>query len=204
MRLAWLPLLGLAYLLGSIPSGLWLGRLVAGKDVRAEGSHRIGATNVQRVLGTWAGVTVAVLDVLKGTVAVLVVTALSGDPYLGAVAGVIAVAGHIWTVFGHFEGGRGVSTTAGAVLALAPVPFFGAFLVMVVVVLLTRYVSLGSIAAACAVAPIAALALGHGPGSDAVLIVALLAGCLVVVKHSDNLYRLLRGEERKLGQRGGG
>ena len=199
MSLAWLPLLALGYLIGSIPTGLWLGRLVAGKDVRNEGSRRSGATNVQRVLGTWAGLTVAVLDVLKGTAAVLVVQAISHDSYLAALAGVLAVVGHIWPVFGGFDGGRGVSTTAGAVLALAPIPFLGAFLVLVVVVLVTRYVSLGSIAAAYAVAPLAAIWLGHGPESDAVLIVAVLAGGLVALKHADNLERLLHGRERRLG-----
>jgi len=200
VSLAWLPLLVMAYLLGSIPTGLWLGLLVAGKDVRNEGSHRTGATNVLRVLGMWAGVTVAVLDLLKGTAAVLLVQAISHDPYLAAIAGVVAVAGHIWTVFAGFEGGRGVATTAGAVLALAPIPFFCAFLVMIVVVLITRYVSLGSIAAAYAVAPLAAMWLGHGPESDAVLIVGVLAGGLVALKHADNVERLLHGRERRLGQ----
>lgn len=199
MNLAWLPLLATGYLIGSIPTGLWLGRVVAGKDVRDEGSRRSGATNVQRVLGTGAGITVAVLDVLKGTAAVLLVQALSHDPYLAAVAGFLAVVGHIWPIFGGFDGGRGVSTTAGAVLALAPIPFLGGFLVMVVVVLASRYVSLGSIAAAYAVAPLAAVWLGHGPESDAALIVAILAGGLVALKHADNLERLLHGRERRIG-----
>ena len=199
MRLAWLPLLAVAYLLGSIPTGLWLGRLVAGKDVRDEGSHRSGATNVQRVLGTWAGILVAAVDVLKGTAAVLLVQGISHNSYLGAVGGVVAVAGHIWTVFGGFEGGRGVSTTAGAMLALAPIPFLGAFVVLVGVGLGSRYVSLGSIAAACAIAPLSVLFLGHGPESDAVLIVGVLAGALVLFKHADNIERLLHGQERRLG-----
>jgi len=197
VRLAWLPLLALAYLVGSIPTGLWLGRLVAGKDVRSEGSHRSGATNVQRVLGTWAGITVAAVDTLKGTAAVLVVQAASHDPYLAGLAGVVAVAGHIWTVFGGFEGGRGVATTAGAVLALAPVVFVCAFLVMATVVLGSRYMSLGSIAAAYALGPLAAIWLGHSPESDAVLLVGVLAGGLVALKHADNVERLLHGRERR-------
>ncbi|GAC1334604.1 MAG: glycerol-3-phosphate 1-O-acyltransferase PlsY [Candidatus Dormibacteria bacterium] len=201
MKLQFLPLLLGAYLFGSIPTGLWLGRLVAGKDVRKEGSRRSGATNVQRVLGTWAGVTVAALDVFKGTAAVLAVEAISHDPYLGAVAGVLAVVGHIWPIFAGFEGGRGVSTTAGAMLALAPLPFFGAFLVMAAAVLATRYVSLGSIAAAYAIGPLAAAGLGHGPESDAVLVVAIVAGGIVAIKHGDNVERLLHGRERRLGAR---
>jgi glycerol-3-phosphate acyltransferase PlsY len=197
----WLLLLVFAYLLGSVPTGLWLGRFVAGVDVRKEGSHKTGATNVQRVLGVRAGVAVAALDVLKGVAAVLAVQALTHDAYFAAIAGVVAVVGHIWTVFAGFDGGRGVSTTAGAVLALAPLPFFGAFLVMAAVVLLTRYVSLGSISAAYAVGILAAVSLGRTPESDAVLIVAILAGGLVALKHSDNVHRLLRGRERRLGAR---
>lgn len=197
----WLALWVFAYLLGSIPTGLWLGKLVAGVDVREEGSHKTGATNVQRVVGLRAGVAVAALDVLKGVVAVLAVQALTHDAYVAAVAGVIAVAGHIWPVFAGFDGGRGVSTTAGAVLALAPVPFFGAFLVMATVIFLSRYVSLGSICAAYAVGPLAAVFLGRSPESDAVLVVALGAGGLVALKHADNVHRLLRGKERRLGRR---
>ncbi|MGI8610011.1 MAG: glycerol-3-phosphate 1-O-acyltransferase PlsY [Candidatus Dormibacteria bacterium] len=197
--LAWLPLLAFAYLVGSIPTGLWLGKLVAGVDVRQEGSHKTGATNVQRVVGVKAGVAVASLDVLKGVVAVLAVNAVTHDAYISAVAGVVAVAGHIWPILAGFDGGRGVSTTAGAVLALAPIPFFGAFLVMATVILLTRYVSLGSLAAAYALGPLGAIFLGRGPESDALLIVALGAGGLVALKHADNVHRLMRGSERRLG-----
>ena len=198
ISLLWLPLLVFAYLLGSIPTGLWLGKLVAGVDVRDEGSHKTGATNVLRVLGVRAAVAVAALDVLKGVVAVLAVEALTGDAYFAAVAGMVAVVGHVWPVFAGFDGGRGVSTTAGVVLALAPLPFMGAFVVMAVAVLLTRYVSLGSITSAYAVGPLAALFLGRGPESDAVLIVALVGGSLVVLKHADNLHRLLHGKERRI------
>ena len=196
--LFWLPLLVLAYLLGSLPTGLWLGKLVAGVDVRREGSHKTGATNVLRVLGVRAAVAVAALDVLKGLVAVLAVQAVTHDAYFAAVAGIMAVVGHVWPIFAGFDGGRGVSTTAGGVLALAPLPFVGLFLVMAVAVLLTRYVSLGSIASAYAIGPLAALLLGRGPESDAVLIVALLGGSMVALKHADNLHRLLHGEERRI------
>ncbi len=197
--LAWIVLWAFAYLLGSIPTGLWLGRLVAGVDVREEGSHKTGATNVQRVVGLRAGVAVAALDVLKGVIVVLAVQAVTHDAYIAAVAGVIAVAGHIWPVFAGFDGGRGVSTTAGAILALAPLPFLGAFLVMALIILLTRYVSLGSVASAYALGPLGAACLGRSPESDAVLLVALGAGGLVALKHADNVHRLLRGEERRLG-----
>ncbi|HEY8739883.1 MAG TPA: glycerol-3-phosphate 1-O-acyltransferase PlsY [Candidatus Dormibacteraeota bacterium] len=195
----WALLLLGSYLFGSLPSGLWVGRVTHGVDVRRLGSHRTGATNVQRSLGTGAGVTVAVLDVGKGLVPVLAVRALTGDPYLAAVAGVVAVVGHVWPVFAGFDGGRGVSTTAGAIAALAPVPFFCCFLVIAAVVLVTRYVSLGSIAAASAAGPLIAAWLGHAPQSDAALIVGLVAGGLVALRHADNVQRLLRGTERRLG-----
>lgn len=195
----WALLLAGAYLIGSLPSGLWVGRLTAGVDVRNLGSRRSGATNVQRVLGLRAGVIVAVLDVAKGLVPVLLVRGLSGNPYLAAVAGLLAVVGHVWPVFADFGGGRGVSTTAGALAGLAPVPVLCCFLVMAVTVALSRYVSLGSLAAAFTVGPLTAAWLGHAPQSDAALIIAVLGGALVALRHQDNVHRLLQGKERRLG-----
>lgn len=195
----WAVLLVGAYLVGSLPAGLWVGRLTAGVDVRSLGSRRTGATNVQRVLGLRAGVIVAILDVAKGLVPVLLVSGLSGNPYLGSLAGLLAVVGHVWPVFAGFDGGRGVSTTAGALAGLAPVPFLCCFLVLAVTVAFSRYVSLGSLAAAFTVGPLTAAWLGHAPQSDAALIIAVLGGALVALRHADNVHRLLRGKERRLG-----
>jgi glycerol-3-phosphate acyltransferase PlsY len=189
------------YVVGSIPTGLWFGRLVGGVDVRTVGSRRTGATNVQRSLGTGAGIVVLLLDFGKGFVPVVAIRLITGDDYLAAVAGLAAVVGHDWPVFAGFRGGRGVATAAGALAPLAPLVLVLTFLCLVVTVALTRYVSLGSIVAGTLVAVVVALLRGHvAPQVDAALIVALLGGALVLVKHADNLHRLLRGRENKLGQ----
>ncbi len=189
------------YLIGSLPTGLTVGKIVAGVDVRTVGSHRTGATNVQRSLGTRAALAVFLLDFGKGLLPVLAVRALTGNDYLTAAAGLAAVAGHVWPIFGDFRGGRGVATAAGM---LAPLAFWAlliATLCMALVVALTRYVSLGSIVASMLTAVLAAVLLGHlVPDSDAGLMAALLAGALVLAKHADNLHRLLHGTESKLGQ----
>jgi acyl phosphate:glycerol-3-phosphate acyltransferase len=190
------------YLVGSIPTGLWVGRLVGGVDVRTVGSHRTGATNVQRSLGTAAGLAVLLLDFGKGFVPVVAVRMITGDDYLAAVAGLAAVVGHDWPLFAGLRGGRGVATAAGALAPLAPLALLLTFLCLVVTVALTRYVSLGSIVAGTLAAVVVALLRGHVTGQvDAALVVALVAGALILFKHADNLHRLLHGRESKLGQR---
>jgi glycerol-3-phosphate acyltransferase PlsY len=194
-----LLLVGIAYLIGSIPTGLWLGRIVADVDVRTVGSHRTGATNVQRALGTRAAIAVLVIDLLKGAVAVLLTRALTGNDYIAAVAGVAATAGHIWPVFAGFRGGRGVSTAGGAVMALAPVALFCTLAVIIVVVVVTRFVSLGSIVGALMGTIWVVVLRGRAPESDAAILLAFLVGTLVLFRHADNLHRLLHGVESKLG-----
>jgi glycerol-3-phosphate acyltransferase PlsY len=196
-------LLGLlvgAYLLGSIPSGLWLGRVVAGVDVRMYGSHRTGATNVQRSLGTAAGLVVLGLDVAKGFVAVWAVSRITGSDYQGALAGVTAIVGHVLPVFADFRGGRGVATAAGAMLAVAPLAFLITLVLMVAVIGTTRYVSLGSIVAAVTGALWIAALHGHTVESDGALLLAVPGAAIVLFKHSDNLHRLLNGSESRLGR----
>ena len=133
------------YLLGSIPTGLWLGSALAGIDIRRGGSHRTGATNVQRQLGTRAAVAVLAIDFAKGALAVLAVRAFTGNEYIAALAGLAAVIGHVWPVFAGFRGGRGVATGGGAIIALAPLALALTLATLAVVVALTRYVSLGSV-----------------------------------------------------------
>jgi glycerol-3-phosphate acyltransferase PlsY len=194
-----IPALGLgvaAYLVGSVPTGLWLGRLVGGVDVRRGGSHRTGATNVQRTLGTRAGIAVLLIDFGKGLGVVLAVRALTGNDYVAAAAGLAAVVGHVFPLFAGFRGGRGVATGAGAVCGLAPAAVVLAFLTLAAVVTLTRYVSLG---------PIWVLLLrGRTPQSDAALPLAIVTGALVALAHADNVQRLLRGRESRLGKKPGG
>jgi glycerol-3-phosphate acyltransferase PlsY len=195
-------LVAVAYLLGSTPTGLTLGRVVAGVDVRTVGSHRTGATNVQRALGTRAGAAVLLLDFGKGLVAVALVRAITGDDYVAAVAGLAAVIGHIWPVFAGFRGGRGVATAAGVMAAFAPWAVLIALGLMIITVALTRYVSLGSMVAAVSVAVLVAVLWRHvSPDADAGLLAGVLAGSLILARHADNLHRLLRGTEHKLGRK---
>ena len=194
-------LLVFAYIVGSIPTGLWLGMMVAGIDVRTVGSRRMGATNVQRSLGVKLGVAVLLIDIAKGVTAVLVTRAVSGSDRLAAVAGVVAVCGHIWPVFANFRGGRGAATAAGAVLALAPLSLAVVALVMIGTVAVTRYVSLGSIAGALVVGPAVAFFLPLVHGSDAAVPASIVIAALVIYKHSDNIQRLRHGTESKLGAR---
>jgi glycerol-3-phosphate acyltransferase PlsY len=188
-----------SYLVGSIPTGLWVGKLISGIDVRRTGSHRTGATNVQRTFGTPAGIAVLGIDFAKGLAAVLVTRALTGNDYAAAVAGLAAVVGHIWPVLAGFRGGRGVATGAGAVVALAPLALLLAFVTMALVVALTRYVSLGSVIGAMSAAAWVVVLRGHTPQSEAALPLSLAAGALVVFRHADNIHRLIRGRESRLG-----
>jgi acyl phosphate:glycerol-3-phosphate acyltransferase len=192
---------GLAgFALGSIPFSWILARLVGGVDIRTTGSGNVGATNVARTLGWAAGATALLLDAAKGAAAVLVAPWIAGfaAPDADLVAGGLAVLGHMFSPFLLFRGGKGVATGLGAFAVLAPGPLAAAVAVFVVVVLVTRMVSAGSIAAVVAL-PIAAL--GFGAGAR-VALVAALVGALVIVRHRDNIGRILAGTERRIGGRG--
>ena len=207
-----LAILVSGYLLGSIPSGYLAGRLLAGIDIRDQGSGSTGATNVLRVLGKGPALTVFLLDVLKGTGAVLLAKALLGragwegtglDGWVVG-AGLAALAGHIWPVWLGWRGGKAVATGLGMLLGLAwPVGLacFGLFLS---VLALSRIVSLSSVVAALGL-PL--LMLGWFPGNGgfrpAYLALALLTTLLVLWRHRANLKRLLKGEEPRLGSGAG-
>ncbi|MEA2652089.1 MAG: acyl phosphate:glycerol-3-phosphate acyltransferase [Chloroflexota bacterium] len=195
----------LGYLLGAIPFGLIIGRLTKGIDLREYGSHRTGATNALRTLGTPAAAAVFVLDLAKGVAAVLLArTLFGGDPmveWAAAAAGVAAIVGHNWSVFIGFTGGRGVATSAGALGAMSP----WAIVIVAPIVLLTiwrsRYVSLGSVTGALG-APIITAALATiGAASVPAIAYTLASGLLVTMAHADNIGRLRAGTERKIGQK---
>jgi glycerol-3-phosphate acyltransferase PlsY len=186
-------------MIGSIPSGLWIGRAVRGVDVREMGSRRTGATNVQRSLGWKLGVAVLLADLMKGLLAVLLVRAVTGDDHLAVIGGTAAIIGHIWPVLADFRGGRGVATGAGALLAFSPLGLLLIIVLMSLVVALTRYVSLGSIVACLSAGIIVALL--HG--GDGAILMALVTGGLVLSRHADNLERLRHGREARLGQKAG-
>jgi acyl phosphate:glycerol-3-phosphate acyltransferase len=192
------------YLLGAIPSGVIVGR-VRGTDPRSAGSRRIGTTNVLCTLGVEGAVAVLAMDVAKGAAAALAGVAIgeamgSGGSWPGAVAAVSAVVGHVRSVFIGFGGGRGVATGAGALAVLAPLSVAVAIPVFALVVWRTRYVSLGSIAAALTTAAVVAV-LVWGTAIDApVLVAAVAIVAVIVVSHADNIERLRSGTERRLGE----
>lgn len=194
----------LGYLLGAVPSGVIVGRL-RGVDPRRGGSGRTGATNALRTLGPGLAAVVALGDVLKGILAVLlgglVASAIGADHAWGqAVGGMASVLGHVRSVFIGFVGGRGVATGSGAMLVLAPLAIVASLPVMGLVVWRTRYVSLGSILASLTVAVVAVvLAVTEMLGVEAV-IAAVVISAVVVAAHADNIARLRTGTERRLGR----
>jgi len=186
-----------AYLLGSIPFGVVVARLVSGSDPRSGGSGNIGATNVLRTVGKKAGILTLALDILKGYLPVAAV--LGSEPaWLPAAVGIAAFLGHIFPIYLKFKGGKGVATGAGIFLALSPSALALSLAVFLVVVLRWRMVSLGSVVSAAVLAPSALLV-----GEDRyVIAAAALVGVLSVVKHRANIRRILAGEESRLGKKG--
>jgi glycerol-3-phosphate acyltransferase PlsY len=198
------------YIIGSIPSGVVVGRLFGNVDPRTQGSGKTGTTNILRTLGPGPAVLVLLLDLGKGIAAVLLARYIMMPQAAGAsatmqawaecVAALAAVLGHNFSVFIHFTGGRGVATGGGAILAMQPVVMLVGTIVLVVPVVITRYVSLGSILAAITVAvvDVALVLTGHDLWPHAVFMI--VGGLFVVWAHRDNIQRLVRGTERKLGQ----
>jgi glycerol-3-phosphate acyltransferase PlsY len=197
LNLLWLPVA--AYLLGSIPFGLLVAKVFGGGDVRKAGSGNVGATNVTRVAGPFAGVLTLILDAAKGSVAVWLAAHLSGQAAGCMIAaGLAALIGHCFPVWLRFRGGKGVATAAGMFLMLSPLALLGSVLLFLIVVASTRYVSLGSIAAAAAM-PLLIYFL-WAPHHAPPLIVtfgAFAAAMLVVYKHDANVQRLVEGRESR-------
>jgi glycerol-3-phosphate acyltransferase PlsY len=187
------PFIVLGYLCGSIPFGLWLTKLLKGVDIRAVGSHNIGATNVWRTFGWRYGLPVMFLDILKGFVPTLVATLVAGH-LAGVLTGAAAMVGHARPVFLRFaKGGKMVATAAGAFLGVAPLLGLAGAGVWLGVFALFRYASLASIVAAASLAP---LAWGMGYPWPVVAFGGA-AGAGVLVLHRTNVLRLLAGEENR-------
>jgi len=198
-----------AYLLGSIPWGFLIGRYY-GVDVRKEGSKNIGATNVTRCVGKGAGKLCFALDFLKGALPVVAAQYFFNGgkcfEYVVIATLFAVVIGHMFPVFLKFHGGKGVSTAAGAIMALTPIPLIIALVVWVVVFLVSRYVSLASIAAAAVLPIVAWIFYLIGFGSDlarsqGVLIFLTIIALLAILRHHANILRLLNGTENRFGKK---
>ncbi|MBM7580243.1 glycerol-3-phosphate 1-O-acyltransferase PlsY [Jeotgalibacillus terrae] len=182
-----------AYILGSIPSGLWIGKMFYKKDIRNYGSGNLGATNTFRTLGKKAGIVVTVIDILKGTAATLL-PLLAGLPDLMLIAGVASVIGHIFPVFAGFKGGKAVATSSGVVLGYAPILFVLVVLVFLIVLKLSKYVSLSSMSAAL-FGIIYCLVFTND------LFLTLIVGVMsifIVIRHKDNIARIKNKTEPKI------
>ncbi len=201
----------IGYLLGSIPFGVLIGRRSARVDIRRYGSGKMGATNVLRAAGRKAAVAVASLDLLKGMLAVVFAGLIVGRGYLvvgdfalGALvaqvtAALAAIAGHNWSVFLRFRGGRGVATFFGGLVALCPPAAIFGGEIFIIGAGLTKFASLGSIAGAVgAYAILVPLTIMHGFPIE-YLVYALIGTITIIVMHRDNIVRLVSGKERKLG-----
>jgi len=199
----------LAYLIGSIPSAVWIGKAIYGIDVRQHGSGNAGATNVIRVLGYKAGIPVLLFDVFKGWFAVFITSLF---PYQGMtpdqivyikIGAAVAVAlGHVFPVFAGFRGGKGVGTMAGVGIALFPVALLIVLGIFIAILAISRYVSLSSCIAASAFPFIVCFITGeHHMG---LIILSIFVAVFVLFTHRSNILRLLKGEEKKFNFKGGG
>ncbi len=203
-----------SYLVGAIPSSLWAGRIYKNIDIREYGSGNAGATNTFRVLGWKAGVIVLIVDFAKGLFAAAVISQLAWqigggpvspavwdpDSFLRIVCGAAAVFGHMFPVYASFEGGKGAATAAGMLYGIEPLSISIAVAVFLTVILLTRYVSLGSISGAI-IYPISQFVLIRWfdwPIDSSVVIFTLILAAAIIAKHHGNIRRLINGTENRI------
>jgi glycerol-3-phosphate acyltransferase PlsY len=189
-----------SYLLGAIPASYIAGRLAKGIDLRQHGSGNLGATNTFRVLGAKVAAPVMVFDILKGTFPVIAFTQWDGSPdwRWGLAYGAAAIVGHVFSIYMRFKGGKGVATSAGVFLGLAPIPLGIGLVVWLAVLKGARMVSAASISAALTVA-IGLLLVRDTPGEVRILGMGVVA--FVIFAHRSNIGRILRGEEPRFGQK---
>lgn len=184
----------LGYLIGSIPFGYLIAR-AKNIDILSQGSGNIGATNVFRLLGPLPGVIVFALDLSKGTVPVLITRQLTQNAWFVILAGIAALIGHSFPIFLKFKGGRGSATGLGILLAIAPDIFFGAMLLVILIILTTRYVSIASLV----VPPLVAVAFFVLERPFPYTLAAFLVSVLIIARHIPNIKRLQAGTEPRIG-----
>lgn len=204
-----------SYLVGSIPSSIWVGKVAKGVDIRHHGSGNAGATNTFRLLGWKPGVAVLLIDFTKGFIASFWISQMAYqigggpvelipnwelDAFLRILCGVIAVAGHMFPLFAGFDGGKGMATAAGMLTGIEPVSVALTAVVFSVVMLVSRYVSLASLVAAF-IYPLILLVLRYlfgWPIDGSILIFGALIGLGIIVKHTGNIRRLFKGTENRV------
>jgi glycerol-3-phosphate acyltransferase PlsY len=193
--LFWIPLV--AYLLGSLPFGLWFAKLFGGTDIRSQGSGNIGASNVTRVVGPLPGILTLILDAAKGALAVWLAGRFTqqSDAWMMA-AGLCALIGHCFPIWLKFKGGKGVATALGVFLVICPMAALCDLALFTLVVIVSRYSSLGSLAAAAAM-PLLMHFLYAPPYAPPLVITfgTLAASLLIIAKHQGNIRRLIEGTE---------
>ncbi|MBQ6632473.1 MAG: glycerol-3-phosphate 1-O-acyltransferase PlsY [Romboutsia sp.] len=199
--LSYILIIIIAYLLGNISTSYIIAKKMMGVDIRTQGSGNAGTTNVLRTLGKKAGAMTFIGDLLKGVLAVLigkVIASISGvDVAIAGYLGVIGVvSGHNWPAFLGFKGGKGVATSLGAMIAMNPVLALSCFGIFLIIVAVTKYVSLGAIVG-ISMSPIMMLFTKNNKG----LIITLFLTVSVIYTHRENIKRLLNGTERKLGEK---
>jgi len=190
----------LTYIIGSIPFAYIYGKIFRKIDIREHGSGNVGATNVLRVFGTKAGIIVLLLDILKGFIPVFIITIIYPQTqWQPVLLGIFAILGHTFTIFLKFKGGRGVATSAGVFLALSPYTITAAILIFLLVVAVTKYVSLGSMFAAIF------LVIAHTiffllceSSNPYIFYFTLLLSFFIIYKHKPNIKRLINGTENKI------
>jgi len=191
--------LAASYLLGAIPTSYLAARLFRGIDLRTVGSGNLGATNVYRTLGARFAIPVGMFDMAKGAIPVMVLAPLaSSSRYFAMLCGIVAVVGHVFSVFVRFRGGKGVATASGVMLGLTPWAVLVSLVIWLLVVRISGYVSLGSMIAALAL-PVAAWLL-H-PGQRGLIWIQVLVALAIVWLHRANIQRLLAGTEHRFGHK---
>ena len=191
----------LSYLLGSIPTSFLMGKLMKGIDIRKHGSGNVGATNALRVLGTKIGIITLLIDIVKGFFAVQIGKQLVSEPtnlfLIGT--GLLAIIGHIFTIFLKFKGGKGVATSTGVFIALSPLPIAIALIVFVVTVWISKYVSLGSMVAALVFFLLELMVNVRNRFANVELLIFIfLLMVFIIVRHKTNIKRIIDGNENRI------
>ena len=196
-QIPWLVIPG-SYLIGSVSWGLIIGKLARGIDVRDHGSGSTGSTNVLRTLGTRLGALVFLLDVSKGVLAIIAAKLVGDDPLIDGLAALAVIVGHNWPILSRFQGGRGIAPAVGALTVLAPPATVIAVVAFIPAVLMTRYVSLGSLlAVTSAIISMPILAFLNMAPLEYIAY-TMIGGPLIIIRHKENIRRLLEGTERRL------